>query len=354
MDWSIFEYIGKSIETILDVFVSQTSSSLIGGLQSTVAVGVTLYFVIFGYMVMGGYIQNTMSELVKRGLTIAIILGIAFTASAYQSNVIEVFRGLETGLATLVYKGTASNIYEVLDKSFCKGMELANVAYGKAGECGWTELGECLAWIINGIIIALATEIITVICAAFIFLAKIAISILLGVGPIFIVCLIFPPTRRFFDAWLGQLVSYVLMIVFMAVVMSFAMGIFGNFVEKVDLKGESFSVIAPTFQLLTVSLVLVIIAWQVPSIASALGGGVGLSMSNPVAGTARSVARGARNIINPLKTRRDMSSGRMETRSRMGHIMAGNTMLKPAYRKQTFDNIKKAWKREGGEAKNNS
>jgi type IV secretion system protein VirB6 len=289
---TIFSDMGQSIDTLLNTFVSQTSSSLIGGLQSTVTVAVSLYFVIFGYLVVGGYIQNTIPELIKKALTMALILGLAFTAAAYQSNVVDVFRGLETGLASMVYKGDASNAYQLLDTSFTSGLDLAGKALEESGKYSlWTGATNLIGWFVVSILICLGTILLLTIAGGYIMLAKIALAILLGIGPLFIVCLLFPAVRRFFDAWAGQVVTYTLIIVLMAVVVSFGLTIFNETITKAQaqIAAGTGSMLAVCAQILIVTLCLAIVALQAPSIASALGGGVGLSMLNPLTPVANAV-----------------------------------------------------------------
>jgi type IV secretion system protein VirB6 len=278
----LFQFLGNTIEQILNKFVTTTSANLIAGLGGVALAATTLYFVVFGYLVIGGYIQNTFSEFVKRALVIALIVGAAFGAGAYQDTVVGTVKGLENGLSSLVFKGDASNIYQVLDKSFSKGIDLSEEAYNRANQYSLiTSPGAVCGWLIRALIIMIATLLITVVAAGYILLAKIAISILLAIGPLFILSLMFPAVRRFFDAWAGQVVTYLLVIVLMAVVSTFSLGIFEHFVSKID-PTSSQNPISVAWQMLAITACLVIVALQVPSIASALGGGFGLSMLNPL------------------------------------------------------------------------
>lgn len=347
---TIFSDVGSSISGILSTFVSTTSSNLIGGLQGTVMAATTLYFVVFGYMVMGGYVQNTIMEFTKKALTIALILGLAFTAAAYQSNVVESFQGLETGLSSLVQGGNAGNIFQVLDTAFTAGIDLSEQSLDKANSYSLlTSPGAVTGWLFNCIVIFMGTLLLTVVAAGFVMLAKVALAILLGVGPLFILCLMFPAVRRFFDAWAGQVVTYTLVIVFMAVVMAFGTAIFQAAVNKAQASMNTGNMLEICAQLLVVSACLIIIALQIPSLASSLGGGVGLSMLNPLhpASSAYNVLRrgGGRvyNAVNGQRSRRDMSSGLRETKSRVAHIAAGNTILNPAYNRRNWDNLRSNW-----------
>lgn len=340
---TIFAYIGKTIESTLDVFVTTTSSNMITGIAPLTLAAVTLYLTIYGYLVMFGHIQEPASDLFKKCAKIILIAVFALAVGAYQSNIVQSFRGLESGLSTIVHHGDASNIYEVLDNTFSGGMTLVEKAFDKANEFNiLTAPATVLGWLINGLLISLATIILTVVAAGYILLAKVALSMLFGIGPIFIMCLMFPAIMRFFDTWVGQVITYILIIVLMATAMAFALKIFDAFVTKVDFADPNQHALTVAVQLLVIACCLLIIVYQIPTIASALGGGFGLSMLNPLT-PVRRFMRGARNIINPIRTRRDMRTGHLETASRFQHMRSGNTALNPAYSRRLYDNMRSGW-----------
>jgi type IV secretion system protein VirB6 len=48
----------------------------------------------------------------------------------------------------------------------------------------------------------------------------------------------FPATQRYFDSWLGQVMTYIFRIALMATVLSLAVVIFNNLVSAVDLDSD--------------------------------------------------------------------------------------------------------------------
>jgi len=340
----VFESAGTSIDNVVGSFVTATSSNMISGIAPLMLAGVTLYLTFYGYLVMFGHIQEPASDLFKKCSKIVLIVVFALGAGAYQSNVIEAFRGLENGLSTIVQNGVTKNIYQVLDNSFLKGMLLAQTAYDNSNNASiLTAFGTVVGWFLSGIIVSLGTILITVVAAGYIFLAKVALSMLLGIGPIFIMCLLFPPVMRFFDTWAGQVITYILIIVLMSTGMAFALTIFDSFVSQINFNAlGNQNMISVALQLLALTTSLLIVIFQIPTIASALGGGFGLSMLNPLT-PVRRFMRGARNVINPIRTRRDMRTGHLESASRLQHMRSGNTALNPAYSRRLYDNMRCGW-----------
>jgi type IV secretion system protein VirB6 len=303
------------------------------------------------------HVEEPLLEFLKKAGKILLIVTFALGVGAYQSNIIERFRGLESGLSTMVQDGSANNVYQVLDNSFKQGMLLAAEAYDQSNQASLiTSFGTVAGWFLAGLIVSLGTMLITVFAAGYILLAKVALSMLFGIGPIFIMCLLFPPVVRFFDAWAGQVITYVLVIVLMATAMAFALKIFNGTVAQMNFAAAAdpnnqLNMIAAAFQLLAVVVALLVIVLQIPTIAAALGGGWGLSMLNPLRAPA-AAARGLRSLVNPVRIRRDMKTGHMEGASRMQHIRSGNTALNPAYSRRLYENLRTGWggwnKTQGG------
>ena len=349
-----FESAGSSIDGALDSFVSTTSSSMISGIGGLIIAGVTLYLTVYGYMVMFGQIQEPFFEFLKKAGKIILIVSLALGVGSYQSNIVEGFRGLESGLSSIVQNGSAKNIYQALDNTFRDGNLLAGQAFDNANKCDLIKaFGTAAGWFLAGVIIDLGTLLITVVAAGYIFLAKIALALLFGIGPIFIMCLLFRPVMRFFDAWAGQVVTYILIIVLMATAMAFALKLFNGTAAQMDLVAAASPTqgpnpLAPALELLAITLALLVVIFQIPRIASALGGGFGLSMLNPLSPVGWAWRRGTR-IINPTRTRRDMLTGHMETASRLQHIRSGNTVANPAYSRKLYENLRTGW---GGWNKN--
>ena len=345
----IFEAAGTSIDGAVDAFVTTASSNVIAGIAGLILAGVTLYITIYGYMVMFGKVQEPLTDFFIKAAKIVLIIVFALGTGVYQGNIVDGFRGLESGLSTMVNGSSASNIYQALDNSFSSGMDLTVKAFGYANQSNLlTSFGTCAGWYSSGIIVGIGTLLITVYAVGYIFLAKIALALLFAIGPIFIMCLLFPPVRRFFDAWAAQVITFILVIVLLATAMAFALQIFNGVVSTANFDAAATTggpnMIKLAFEILAITLGLLIVIYQIPTIAAGLGGGFGLSMLNPLA-PAMMAARGMKNIINPNRTRRDMKTGHMETASRAQHLRSGNTVLNPAYSRRLYDNMRNGWGR---------
>jgi hypothetical protein len=145
---------------------------------------------------------------------------------------------------------------------------------------------------------------------AFILLAKIALAILAGFGPLFILALLFKSTSRFFEAWCGQVLSYGLLVVLISAVFGVMMQMFTGFMDsmKVD---ESQNLFWNVGGCGCLALACVVIVIQIPSIAASLANGVGIGlwhelriaagMPGKAAGAAKATGRGVASTYSKGK-----------------------------------------------------
>jgi type IV secretion system protein VirB6 len=359
MDPMIFQFIGNTVTNATNAFVGPAASNLIIALQLIALTGISLYFTLTAYAIMTGSVQTPFWTLLKQILKLAIIATFALTADGYTNGVLAALEGLETGLADAMNtSGTPpANIYVVLDSSLGKGQEIVGQCFEKASDAGW-DLGAAMGWIIAGLVVMLGTGLVSVIGASVIIVAKFSLAIVFALGPFFIFCLMFPITSRFFDAWFAQVLNYILVIVIMAVVMTFAMTAYDTVIAASDFSGSGSD--SPMFAALQIGILTGVLSWialQAGSIASGLAGGLSMAamgvrhLISPVTGGLR-MSKGVGSMINPYSTRRDLESGMMVSGRRFDHLVAGNTAWNPAYRQHIVQQMGKNWgKAKGGSVK---
>ena len=107
-------------------------------------------------------------------------------------------------------------------------------------------------------------------------LARVALAVLLAIGPLFIVLLLFDGTKRFFEAWVAQLANYALVGVLAVLVASLLMTVVEAYAVQTAAKGAAILTVDALDMLLVSGLVLLILR-QVMPIAARLAGGVALA-----------------------------------------------------------------------------
>jgi type IV secretion system protein VirB6 len=359
MPSQIFSFLGETVSNAATELVIPTATNLVEAITPITISGLTIYFMLTGYQIMTGSMQEYFYTFLIRSARIVFITMIGLNVANYAKYVIGFFEGFESGIASILSLGEADteNIYETLDGSFNRGLDAVDLCFENASSAGLSSIGSAFGWIISAVVVAIGTLIVTAIGGAMVIFAKFAMAILFAIGPIFFVALMFPMTAKFFDLWLAQIINYILTIIMVAIIMSFAMLCYNTVIGAADFTGQSGkNPGSSSFQILLLTIILTYLIKRSSEIASGLSGGVALAalgvrhFISPVT----SSAKGLNNAFNPISTRRDLQTGMMTSGSRLDHLMSGNTVMNPAYRQAIMQNLGRNWGRtRGGKASGN-
>ena len=342
----IFEWIGGSMDQTLQTFISLTSTHVIDDFTLTVTLGGTLYLTMMGYMMITGTIEQPASHFLKTCGKFLLISGLAMNAGTYMSWVVEAMRGLETGVASAFSAtgdSTAStSVFQVVDKAMSDGWAIGADMISRMGARQWNEIGMMFFDLLNAVIVYAATLIIAVPAGAMIIVAKGMLSIMLGIGPVFIMMLLFGQfTSKWFDSWFAQVITYIMQIALVVTVLSFGITFFSSLTADILATPADYP-ISTFLELLVVTVVVLYMMQQANAVAGSLAGGVssaGLTLRGIASGAASPITKS----LNRQSTRRDMQSGQMVTAGRLNHLAAGNTAWNPAYRQHVMQNMGKNW-----------
>jgi type IV secretion system protein VirB6 len=145
---------------------------------------------------------------------------------------------------------------------------------------GWLVLG-------GGIVLVMFALLIVV-------MSKMAIAILLAVGPIFVILITFDSTRKFFDAWIGQIMSFSFNVMLLAGVLKLIVTLLQSYLTTISplitqAENPSIAALVPIFIFCGIAILVLM---QISAMGSALGGGIALSTLGAF-GKAADSARGA-------------------------------------------------------------
>jgi type IV secretion system protein VirB6 len=278
MSFKVFAPLFNKIDAVTTTFVTDISSKAIAEITPIVTVGLTLMFIFYGLLIMRGAIEMPMMDFLGRSIKIALITGIALAGGLYQSHIAEVIIKTPDELASVLITGgtQGEGAAFLIDESAAKGFSVAGDAFEKSGF--FTDTGVLYA--VFGVIILFATGVLVAIGGAFILIAKVGLAILTGLGPFFIVALLFQSTQRFFEMWVSQVLNYVLLIIIFSAVFGLMMSIYSSYIVDVELDG----IINVSYTLggaIIMSVAMGIVLWQLPAIATGLAGGASVSLAYP-------------------------------------------------------------------------
>ena len=354
MESNFYEWIGNSIDSILNGYVQLMAHSVIDNTSGFFIVGGGIFFTVLGLLSASGYIEHPLPHIFKLMLKWVFIGAFVLDADTYLGWVVEAIRGLEVGLADAFSpngKGVAAtSVYQVIDRAMTDGFDIASDLIARAGRRGMTEIGMVFYdWLIAGTMI-IATFLITLPAGAMIITAKVLLAFLLGCGPLFIALLLFGQmTSKWFDQWFAQVMTYITQCAAIPSVLTLGMKFFSTMLADVQPTAGN-GPATDMLEILALSGVVLYMVYQAHSLGGQLAGGLssGAVTLRQMAQAALNPAKAVFNTVNPMSTRRDLQSGMMTTARSANHVIAGNSVWNPAYRQHVMQNLGKNWGRARG------
>ena len=267
---NVFSSLGESLESAANSFVSAKIGAVIGIAAPIALSGVTLYIVIYGYMVMTGRVQESFYDFCFK--CIKIILVAAFSMAGTYDDVMSAIEGFQQAMITSV--GESGTIYGSLDNVTDNGLDLLVKINEKNASLGFRQLGTKIGYWIMFAVVATAYLLIIIGIGATIMIAMLFLKILLAFGPIFIMCLMFPPVSRFFDNWFGAVTSNVFVTVIGSTFAVIALKIFGASSGIIDIHSANVDPWSGILGIIAMAIVLFMASRSIASLAAGLGGGV--------------------------------------------------------------------------------
>ncbi len=278
----LYADIFSNFQSAVDAFTNASYRRAISSFLPVVTTLLGIYFVLYAWAGIRGHVQDWGNDFVVRFVKLSLIIGIGFTTAGYGQFVLDPVLAMPADQTAIVTGTTADNVAgaSILDNQFKKCLDLGKEAMTQASL--WSENG--FAFLFTGLIFFISGLLITVYAAYLMLLSKGMLALLLAVGPLAIACLIFDVTKRFFDAWVGLLVNYVMVYVFAVAAVSLTFVAFQNYLGQLTPD----SGMGAAFGLLVMAIIDVLIIMGVTHMASSLAGGspVGNGFGNWIVSTA--------------------------------------------------------------------
>ncbi|QTK81726.1 Type IV secretion system protein virB6 [Agrobacterium tumefaciens] len=307
--YEVFSFVDGQFKAPLENFISTGTSNIANWVVGPLTAALTLYVVLYGYLVLRGTVQEPILEFAFRAIKLAIIVMLVRNASDYQIYVTSIFfETLPKEIAEALNSGTspsASTFDSLLDKG-------QNCAYEIWSRASWPI---DIITAIGGMLVIGASFLVAAIGYIVSLYARLALAIVLAIGPIFIALAMFESTRRFTESWIGQLVNFVILQVLVVAIGSLLITCIDTTFTAIE--GYSDVLMRP-IALCAICIAALYVFYQLPGIASALAaGGASLTYGYSAARdahestlawaasrTARAVGRGSRAMGRRLTANR--------------------------------------------------
>eukprot|EP01037_Dinobryon_pediforme_P019005 gene19005-19350_t len=334
----IFTFLTASIDSALSVYVTTVSTKLAIVVAPLVASSLSIYYILMGLAVMRGEVDGSVPKLAWSITKHVMIFSIALSTAMYQEWIVETVSAITSMLVEAASPNGATSLAGALDQMDAQGGQYAMVAFNHGLSLmpvgGWLD-------ILAGLVILVSNLALIALVGIWGIIAKVALTFVLAFGPLFISMLAFPVTKKFFEGWLGKVVNYMLLTVFMAAVTTFSMRIAGSFVSQLMAAGDTSNSLSDAFGFALLSVTLVILTWQMPSIASGIAGGAAVSGPSGWAAALVASSRGGGNSGDSSKSSKGGGevTGVAEKTEKSAGMSSGRRT--PAYQRATMDQLAK-------------
>ncbi len=186
---------------ILATYIGDNTARIADVLEPAIITLGVLYIMVWGYMQLMGQIQEPFVAGLKRIVMLAILLGASLHLWLYNSVIVDTFFEAPGALAAAIIG--APDSVTIVDQIIFSGGDTASRLIEKGGI-----LDGDFSFYIAGFGVYLVVGLTAIYTIFLLALSRIALSVLLALGPFFIALLFFETTKRFFESWIAQLANY--------------------------------------------------------------------------------------------------------------------------------------------------
>lgn len=288
----MFNWVGAQFDGILSTYVLGVVSALMTAIAPIALTAMTIWVTLYGWAVLRNEVSETVPTFMWKVVKIGLVLAFALQSGFYISSVADTANSLAMGVASTflpsgVDPATVTSPYALLDKfNDDASTQVADIMK----EAGMFRLDLVLA----AAIFSIGSVIFLCVALFVVTLSKLFLTFVIAVGPIFILCLAWRPTARFFDSWLSMLLNAVVLtwFAFFALGLSAFMGVsmFKAIQDGGGFLGGTFNVLGEATRYCVLMILMAIICFQAPSLASALTGGAAVQQGIQMVQNAMMVA----------------------------------------------------------------
>lgn len=284
----MFEVFWAWLAARLAAYIGTYAAATAAAIEPVAVTLGTLYVMVWGYLHLKGSIEEPFFSGAVRILTLAVVFGVGLRLWAYHDVLVATFYDAPVQLSAAII-GAADPVATV-DTIWARGGEVAATLWERGGVFSG-DLGYYLA----ALAVYLLMGLVCVYAMFLMALSRIALAVLLALGPLFILLLLFGSTRRFFEAWLQQLANYALVSVLTVLVAGLMLEAVQAYAEQTAARGAAIVTVDALNMLLVAGLVFLVFQ-QVMPIAARLSGGIALSSLGSLGRVAGWSVLGARRM----------------------------------------------------------
>ncbi len=278
-----------AIETLIDTvdgmilgFVQGSFGSLSDSIHILWQLMFIVFIAVYGYKVMISG-RFSASDMIVHCVKIIILLAVATQWDTFFVIVYNMVTDLPSDIAGQILQGATNTLGSSaqptdqltansgLSDFFDRGMKVVQRILEGAGIMEWS------VYFYAGVVF-MGTVGFAAYAGMLIILSKVALAILLAVGPVFILLLVFSNTRGLFEGWLRTLLNYSVIPIFVYTLLAFLLSLAERPLENMEQNsGVNDPVLDGVAPYALVTFISVLLLMQVMNMAASVTGGLSLS-----------------------------------------------------------------------------
>ena len=287
------------IDSIINTYVFGVYNNINGTVISLWTAGFTLFVAIYGFRIV---VSGSMSaeETFNNAVKMMFVFVIATQADNFTFFVFNFFTEFPNELSAVILDSSQATVNGTATEGTASG---TNAALGRFFDDGFAAAGAIalqggtfnpLPYLYSFLVI-IGTLALTGISLILLIVAKVFVAVLLAVGPLFVLALMFPTTRGFFEGWFRALMNYAFIPLFAYAVLALILRILtGTTVDLLANSGPGQNNVLPFMaSFLLMTFIGVVVMSQVPNMTASVTGGFAVQTQNIAR---RAANRGSRSI----------------------------------------------------------
>jgi type IV secretion system protein VirB6 len=277
------------LNTQLGGYIGDNTARVSTALEPAIVTLATLYVMVWGYLQLVGRIEQPFVLGLKRILTMAVVLGVSLRMWLYNAVIVDTFYQAPAQLAAWVIG--APDPVQTIDSIWERGGAVAGYLWNNGGvfrgDFGYYIAGAAV-WVLMGLLCVYTMFLIA--------LSRIALAVLLALGPFFIAMMLFESTKRLFDAWLAQLTNYALITVLTIMAAALLLQVVDSYAAQTAALGTAIMTV-DALNMVLVAMLVFLFMRQVMPIASGLAGGAAVNTFGTVSRAVNWSARAGMGVV---------------------------------------------------------
>lgn len=268
-DFRIFGPAYLYIDGKLDQFLGDAASRMLAEVAGPMRLAIVLYVLLYGFAILRGAIAEPVMDFAIRSVKLAFVAMLLTTAAYGEWITQPLFHGMPDVLARAIAGTPSGDPGAAFDQFFGRAAYLGQKAAKEVSPMNWIPLVVSGAVFVVGALAAALGFGIAV-------LAKVALALLVALGPVFIACALFEASRRYFFGWLGQAVNYLVLFALIIAIFQLVLALVGDQWDRIDGQDP----VVGGLMFIGLCLLGAIFFLQTPAIAAGIAGGASIGLAD--------------------------------------------------------------------------